>query len=62
MNIYDLETGEDLGHTCEDFNATIVPGQTVDANVHLHDLEPDLAPGNYSFTAVIGAVGEQIAP
>ena len=61
MNMWDIDTGENLGHTC-DVGATLAPGQTVAANIHVNNLEPGLSPGDYSFTAVIGAVGEQTAP
>ena len=48
--------GSHIGYI-RDKNVTLAPGGLVRADLHFA-AEPDLPPGNYSFTTVFGAVGE----
>ena len=52
-----LGTEEFRGSAC-DRDATIAPGETVIADLHICCVPPELAPGAYSFTAVFGALGD----
>ena len=51
-----LNSNEVLGHACE-ADVRLAPGQMVRATVFVSGRDPGLVPGNYSFTAVFGAVG-----
>ena len=54
-------TFDHLGSTCER-DMVLAPGQMVLAFVVVSDISPDLPPGDYSFTALFGAVGEGEVP
>ena len=52
--LHDLPTGGD-GSTCGQ-NVTLGPMEMARANVHFHDIDPDLPAGDHTFTTVFGAV------
>ena len=51
--LHDLPTGGD-GSTCGQ-NVTLGPMEMARANVHFHDIDPDLPAGDHTFTTVFGA-------
>ena len=57
VSIHTLATEEFRGSACGGV-AAIAPGETVGANVHINDVDPGLAAGDHSFTALFGAIGE----
>ena len=52
-----VASGEFLGDVCGR-DVSLSPGEMVRADMNIHDLEPGLAPGQYSFATVFGAVGQ----
>ena len=59
--IFDMD-GNRRGNVCDRPSIRLAPGEMVRAIVNIHELDPNLEPAEYPFTAVFGAVGSQAGP